>query len=486
MSDAHLADLLAASARQRPEAVAVIEGDRRWTYAEIDALGDRLAAAWAGRVAPGDRVAVWAEKSGRTIAALHAALRLGAAYVPIDPGAPRLRVDAVIADAAPALIATTPERLATLDDARAVSLEDEADGPPPAVAGGGDGLAYVLYTSGSTGVPKGVALTHDNALAFVRWAAPACALGPDDVVSSHAPLHFDLSIFDLYASFAVGAAVVIVPEADTFRPEALVDLVARHAVTVWYSVPSALILMMERGELLDRGASLRVVVFAGEVFPIRALARLRAAWPEVRLWNWYGPTETNVCTAHEQVGPIPDDASAPLPIGAAVAGDEARAVTEDGRVAGPGEEGELWVDGPTVMRGYFGRAPHEGPYRTGDVVQVVPEGFRYVGRRDLMVKLRGYRVELGDVEAALLAHPGVLEAVAVVAGEGAQARLVACCVPKAERVPLLAMKAHCATRVPRYMLPDGVRWIEALPRTSNGKADRVALRALAARPAEGA
>ncbi|HMV68169.1 MAG TPA: amino acid adenylation domain-containing protein, partial [Myxococcota bacterium] len=414
--------------------------------------------------------------------------RVGAAYVPIDPGAPPLRARAVLDDARPALVVTTSARLGDVGDRPALALDDEAAwagwmdaaGPAPEVPDDPEALAYVLYTSGSTGTPKGVCVRHRNARAFVDWAAQDARLTPDDRLSSHAPLHFDLSVFDLYGAFSAGAAVVLIPEGAAFAPVQLVELQRRERISVWYSVPSAIVMMMERGGLLDQPTGLRVLVFAGEVFPIRHLRRLRAAWPTVRFLNWYGPTETNVCTAHEQVGPIPPEAEAPLPIGAACAGDRAWAVRADGAVAAVDEEGELWVDGPTVMAGYWGRSPQVGPYPTGDLVRVLPDGgFAYVGRRDHMVKVRGHRIELGDVEAALLAHDGVEEAVVAVIGASAEARLVAFCV--GARVPLLELKRHCADRLPRYMIVDAARWLDALPRTASGKVDRLALAAGEAR-----
>jgi acyl-coenzyme A synthetase/AMP-(fatty) acid ligase len=232
--------------------------------------------------------------------------------------------------------------------------------------------------------------------------------------------------------------------------------------------------MMEHGGLLDeRPPSLRAILFAGEPFPIKHLRRLRDAFPNARLLNLYGPTETNVCTFYE-VADIPEDRMAPVPIGSACSGDRVWAETEDGSEAEAGEEGELVVDGPTVMLGYWGRGPQKGPYRTGDVVKPIePSVYDYVGRRDSMVKIRGHRVELGDVEAALLAHPMVREAAAVVVGSGIEARLVGVVTVREDEPPsLLDMKRHCAERLPRYMIIHDLRVMAELPRTGNGKVDR--------------
>jgi amino acid adenylation domain-containing protein len=354
-------------------------------------------------------------------------------------------------------------------------LED-LSGPVRVDLGTEHDLAYILYTSGSTGVPKGVCISHHNAMAFVDWAAREVGAGADDRFSNHAPFHFDLSVFDLYAAFRCGARVAIVPEHHAYTPRALVEFVVRERITIWYAVPSALILMVDQGGLLEQPElPLRVVVFAGEPYPIRQLRRLRQGLPGVRLFNWYGPTETNVCTGYE-VGEIERDRAAPVPIGHAASGDRVWAVREDGSAAGIGEEGELLVSGPTVCLGYWGAAPRgDQPYRTGDIVRLQDDGeYVYVGRRDHMVKIRGHRVELGDVEAALLTHPAVTEAAVVAVGSGIQARLVAFLVARREPA-LLEIKRHCAERLPRHMIVDSVVLLHELPRTRNGKLDRLAL-----------
>jgi acyl-coenzyme A synthetase/AMP-(fatty) acid ligase len=217
------------------------------------------------------------------------------------------------------------------------------------------------------------------------------------------------------------------------------------------------------------------VVFAGEPFPLKPLRRLRDGLPSVRLFNWYGPTETNVCTGYE-VREIAPDRSVPVPIGRAASGDRVWAVKDDGTQAGVGEEGELLVSGPTVSLGYWGRTARGGePYRTGDIVRLQDDGeLVYVGRRDHMVKVRGHRVELGEVEAALLTHPDIEEAAVVAVGSGIEARLVAFLVARRD-LALLEVKRHCAERLPRHMIVDRAAFLDELPRTRNGKIDRLTL-----------
>jgi L-proline---[L-prolyl-carrier protein] ligase len=390
-----LPDLLADGLRRNPEGTAVREPGAEITYRELNHLTNRLAQALLARgVEPGDRVAIWLPKSINAVAAMQAVLRLGAAYVPVDPLSSVARARHVITDCDPRVCVTDPERAAAgvspAGPVRLLLLGEGARGldastpasrlPAPPVTP--DSLAYILYTSSSTGQPKGVCISHRNALAFIDWASEELGPGTDDRLSSHAPFHFDLSVLDLYVAFASGACVSLIPESESYIGPRLVDFVQTERITIWYSVPSALLTMMDPGGLLEAGpGSLSSVLFAGEPFPIAPLRRLRAAFPAVRMLNLYGSIETNVCTYHE-VFEVPGDELTALPIGRACSGDRVWAVTDDGAEAGVGDTGELLVDGPTVMLGYWGRPAHRGPYHTGDLVQRLDESnYAYVGRR---------------------------------------------------------------------------------------------------------
>jgi amino acid adenylation domain-containing protein len=496
MVAATLKDLLIESAARNPEALAVKTPDASATYGELDALANRIARALeALGVAAGDRVGIWLDKSVAAVAAMQGILRLGAAYVPLDPLAPQQRVETILRDCSLKALISSGDRataILTNDLAQMPCLRTSESGPGmswtemlalsaepyPGRTPAEDALAYILYTSGSTGKPKGVCISNRNALAFIDWAADELQAQPSDRFASHAPFHFDLSVLDLYVAMKVGGAVFIIPDGMSYMPGRLVDFINRELITIWYSVPSVLTLMMEKGALLDQASlPLRAVLFAGEPFPIQHLRRLYERFPTPRYLNLYGPTETNVCTFYE-VHELDPGRSQPVPIGKACSGDRVWALTQDGREAGVGEEGELMAAGPTVHLGYWGRPPHgDAPYATGDIVRLQADGnYEYVGRRDGMVKVRGYRVELGDIEAALGALQGVHEVAVIVHGSGVAARLVAFIVAKGESAPpLLQVKRHCAEQLPRYMIVDEVRYVESLPRTRNGKIDRLEL-----------
>ena len=499
----NLQDLVIRSAIINPDAIAVHGPDESLTYGEMDILANQIARALAEfGVRPGDRVALWVDKSARVVAAMQGILRLGAAYVPIDPLSPALRARAIMRDCqVRALVTTRPraEEALTGELADVVCLCTEGSwqglnwnelrlfsGEPfegPEISE--NDLAYILYTSGSTGVPKGVCISHRNALAFIEWSAQEIDASPSDRFSNHAPFHFDLSVLDLYVAFLAGASVSLIPEGISYIPKRLIDFIVNEKITVWYSVPSALILMMEHGNLLDLAdTTLRVIFFAGEPFPIKYLRQLRERWPLMRLFNLYGPTETNVCTFFE-VFNIPPERNTPVPIGKASCGDRVWAMKPDGSEAMVGEEGELMVTGPTVLLGYWGQPAHgDKPYPTGDIVRLQEDGnYVYIGRRDHMVKVRGHRIELGDIEAALLEHSEIGQAAVVVTGSGMEARLVAFLVSIANPpLMLLDVKRHCAKRLPRYMIVDEVRFVEAPPRTSTGKFDRRKLLEMASEP----
>ena len=481
--------LFARSAREVPERDAVVDTAGAASYGAVDALAHRITRALAERgVVPGDRVGIWLDKSVKSVAAMQAVLRAGAAYVPLDVTSPPARIEKILRDCPMRTVITDAKRAAALPGVACITtsvaqglawpeLDAFSADPVPSVAAGKDDLAYVLYTSGSTGTPKGVCISHGNARAFVDWAVSAVGLGRDDRLSCHAPFQFDLSVFDLYGAFSVGAAVCLVPETLAYMPQRLVPWAAEHRITVWYSVPSVLVLMLDKGGLnASTLPALRTVIFAGEAYPLPQLRKLRQELPHVRLFNFYGPTETNVCTFHE-VGDLPAEQTAPVPIGRACSGDDVWVVKPDGARANVGEEGELFVAGPTVMLGYWGKEPQRGPYATGDLVRVVEPGvFTYVARKDRLVKVGGHRVELGDIEAALLEHENVREAAVLVRGQGPDARIVACVVPSRQPPPsLLALKGHSAQRLPRYMIPDEVKVLSGLPRTTNGKLDQETL-----------
>lgn len=512
-----LGDLLRDAARVRPDGTAVVDGTRVLSYAELDDLSDRVARLLGELgVGRGDRVGLFLEKSADAVVGLYGVLKAGAAYVPIDAHSPvtragyianNCRVRCLISASSrrtswPELLRLAPsiENVVVLDaqtgelDAGAlpvVGIERVTGQPvgPPDVDVIDQDVAYILYTSGSTGEPKGVTLTHRNAMTFVDWAADEFHVGPTDRLSSHAPFHFDLSVFDLFAAAHGGATLVLVPASASVFPLEVARFIRDEQITVWYSVPSILTALTTQGAIgQGDAATLRTILFAGEVFPTKHLRALMGLLPHVRFANLYGPTETNVCTWYE-VPPLPDDQLETIPIGRAITNDELYVVADDGTRATQGEVGELYVRGGTVMRGYwadperterllvpdpFAAAFPDPVYRTGDLVREEKDGnLRYLGRRDAQIKSRGYRIELGEIEAALNTHPAVREcAVVAIPDELITNRIKAYVVSEAGERELVRF---CNERIPKYMIPQTFEFRETLPKTSTGKTDRRAL-----------
>src|SRR6266704_3083480 len=352
-------------------------------------------------------------------------------------------------------------------------------------------LAYILFTSGSTGTPKGVMLSHLNALTFVNWGFDTFGITAQDRLSNHAPFNFDLSVFDIFVAVKAGAAISLVPEGLSVFPVQLSSFIQDQRITVWYSVPMVLSLLQLRGKLEERDLSaLRLVLFAGEVFPTKHLRALMQKLPHPRYANLYGPTETNVC-AYYEVEPIALEESAPIPIGKPCANTALVAIDAEGRkVTEPGKEGLLYARGSIVMQGYYGRPKEsaasfirspfaagreENLYCTGDWVTIDEKGnYLFVGRKDHMFKTLGYRVELGEIEAVIVAHSAVEEAVVLAISDdeiGNTIRaIVTLCDSRSVTSPEL--KRHCAEKLPLYMIPEEIEFRDSLPRTGNGKIDR--------------
>jgi amino acid adenylation domain-containing protein len=503
--DALLPDLVAAQARRTPDATALVGGGESLTYAQLEARADRLARRLrALGVGPEVRVGVCLERSCEAVVALLAVLKAGGAYLPLDPSHPPERLAFLLEDSGARVLIARPGRRAPLPPPGGTPpplLVDPAGGPDeapdvlaaPGPEAGPDNLAYVIYTSGSTGRPKGVAVHHRALTNYVIYATRHYELAGegDGVVQSS--FGFDLTVTSLWAPLVTGRRVLLASPEDELESFVALARGAR-ASSLLKLTPSHLALLTP--SLEADGASLREarVVVGGEALTAAAVAALRERAPSARVFNEYGPTEATVgCCVYEVPAELPSDPGAEIPIGRPVA--NARVYVLDERLEPVPVEapGELYVGGEGLARGYLGRPaltaerfvpdplsgePGARLYKTGDRARWRDDGqLEYLGRLDFQVKLRGYRVELGEIEAALRRHPGVADAVASVREDTPGVRrLVAHIVPApGATVEGPALRDALSTTLPEYMVPAAFVLLDRLPTTPNGKLDRKAL-----------
>ncbi|MFJ3660013.1 amino acid adenylation domain-containing protein [Streptomyces sp. NPDC090119] len=503
-----LLELFRLVAAGSPDAEAVHDDGRTLSYAELDAASDRLAARLAAAgVGRGDLVGLLLERSADIPVGILGVMKAGGAYVPLDPTYPAERLRYMVQDAGVRIVVGAVEEAADhgLDEVAVLAPHDatSAELTVPIVELAGDESAYVIYTSGSTGNPKGCVVTHGNVLSLLRGALPLFEVGADDRWALFHSFSFDVSVWELWACIASAATAVTVPLRVAQSPAEFLELLAGQRVTVLGQVPSVFRSLAMAYEEAGRPAlALRHVVFAGESVDLDVVSGFlqKYAGSAPVAVNMYGPTETTVYATHRVLTQADFDGSVRSPIGAGLPHLRLEIRDEDLRPLADGEVGELLIAGTGVATGYLGRPEltaerfvtldgPQGPdryYRTGDLARKLADGsFEYLGRNDQQVKLRGHRIELGEVEAALRAHEWVRDVAVTVVDTAAGATFFVACVVPIEGAPAETageLRRYARTVLPRYMVPDRYQVVETLPLTGSGKLDRKAVTALAARP----
>jgi amino acid adenylation domain-containing protein len=528
-----LHDRVTRAVEQRGDALAVSLADRTLGYAGLERLSNRIANALVENgCRPGDRVALLLPKEPETIAAMLGTLKAGCAYVPVDLASPAPRAGRIVETADVRVVLVHPIASALLDgiieegwitpnvvigttapetvqsdafrsafDARTLgTLADMA----PTVIRRGDDIAHILFTSGSTGLPKGVPITHENVSAFLDWALPTFGIDATDRLSSHPPLHFDLSTFDVYGALTAGAELHLVDPALNLSPRGLARFIADAELTQWFSVPSTMTFLASADAVPSGGwPSLERVLFCGEVLPTPVLRHWMACLPHATFTNLYGPTEATIASSYYTFGEAPVDDTAQIPIGTACAGEELVVLDDHLMPVDPGVTGDLYIAGVGLSPGYWRdeaktraafvrdpRDPTRRLYKTGDLARIGDDRLVYfLGRIDSQIKSRGYRIELGEIEAALNAIDWVREsAVVAVPSDGFEGVLIGCAFAPQDGADAssVELRAELAATLPRYMLP--TRWLDltALPKNPNGKIDRARLREMLAEPSQSA
>lgn len=505
----NLADILEVNASKNGDKTAFKCGSKSLSYIEMSTKTSQLAAYLVSKgVKKGDRVGVYLERSLETVISIYGIMKAGAVFVPLDPTAPQNRTLYLIKDCnIEHLITSKVQRKKLISflneehslksiigvaiEAEVVSVDwDTVFKTPketykPLDISEND-LAYIMYTSGSTGAPKGIMHTHKSGLSYARLSGALYNVSTTDVFANHAPLHFDISTFGYFTIPYVGATTVIIQDAQIVFPKTIVNLLQKEKVSIWYSVPLALIQLIQQGQLEDKYfPDLRWVLFAGEVFISKYLSKLVSLWPQATFSNIYGPAEVNQCSyfnfnASEQV-------LDPLPLGAIWNETSYLILDENYKNVAAEEVGQLLIHSTTMMQGYWNNASltarsfYTDPktqkiyFKTGDLVKEDHQGtLFFLGRNDFQIKIRGYRVEVNEVESAIANHPEVQEAaVFKVKKEDATEELaVAILARKDSQLKENEVLSFCKSNLPKYAVPQHLYVVQEFPRTSSGKIDR--------------
>ncbi|MDB5173067.1 MAG: amino acid adenylation [Phycisphaerales bacterium] len=519
-----LQTFLSDAAQRRPDAVALVMGRERLTYGQLETATNQLAHLLRERgLQKGDRVGVLMPKSPAAIVSFIGVLKADCVYVPIDPSAPPARIARIIRSCDNQWVLARNGTESTLDrlmedpppgglrvgwmsESKPASsnfeptfLSDDLNnypGEPPNSRLDSEDAAHILFTSGSTGMPKGVVITHSNVLHFVDWAVRYFRIGPNDRNSGHSPLHFDLSTFDIYGTLAAGAQLHLVPPELNILAAKLAEFIRSSELTQWFSAPSALNLMAKFDTVRqDDFPTLKRLLWCGEVFPTPVLAHWMRRLPHVTFTNLYGPTEATIASSFYAIPECPVDDKAQIPIGKACEGEALLVLDDDLRPVPPEHTGWLYIQGVGLSPGYwrdeektaaaFVKSPHVPEpnarlYKTGDLARLGRDGLVYfLGRADTQIKCRGHRIELGEIEAALntITDLGNCAVVAIDA-DGFEGKTICCAyVPAAASSVTPAMlREKLRETLPVYMLPARWKAFEGLPQNANGKIDRKKLK----------
>lgn len=505
------------SARNKPEEIAISCSNVSISKSELLKSSNKLANCLISEnIKRQDRVVIYHKRSYKTIVALMGTIKADAIYVPVDPKVPIDRLDKIIKDCSPSAIICDKKRLkeinkiafknkikvivlgykkkiAPIDKKINIVFQDLIDSQPdrcPDYRNIDTDLAYILYTSGTTGDPKGVMITHLNIVNYIEWAVSYFGIKKRDRILSTAPFHFDMSTFDIYASLKSGAALCIASEELLLFPSMLLRLIEKEKISIWKCI-SSLLMYIARAASLEKYklCNLEKIIFSGERLPTKYLIEWMKNFPKKRFYNAYGPTEaTGISTCYEIKG-IPEDNSIQIPIGKPCKNTEVFILKADNTVAKKGEIGELCICGSCLSKGYWNDQEktenkffryssdekiYKKVYQTGDLALEGENGeILFMGRNDSQVKYLGYRIELSEIENAILSNKKVCDAIVILyKNENNDIDQLVSFVEAGKDFNAEELLDELKTILPHYMIPSRIKVVGELPRTNRGKIDR--------------
>lgn len=465
----NLYDYFAAACTKFSGRVAVNDNGITYSYLELFKRVEEIASVISMKAEKIGNICIFMNKSFDYVASIFAIYKCGCTFIPVEKGMPFTKIDFILNDSDSVLVLSDSENNVetTIKWINIKNCSPPFQRTEPHMSGKPLDIAYILYTSGTTGNPKGIEITHHAAYSFISWVQKELNISPSDIFSSHAPFSFDLSVLDIYDSLLSGAQLVLMPRGISAFVKSVKKYIINNHISIWYSVPSIIIKLLEHDDG-NTFKGLRLLIYAGESMPWKYINKLNALYPELEIYNFYGPTETNVITyykiekSHLYTKEIPIGKTCPYA--------KAEVIKKDGTMARIGEIGELCIKSKTLMHGYRHLPLQEDVFNTGDLVKLEDtDRYVFVGRKDNMVKVNGFRIELEEIESALENYPSIDKAIVTIIKEDGKNDFLSAYYTAEKNIDSKEIRLYLQTHLQLYKIPERFEKIESIPLNSRGK-----------------